>query len=116
MAKRKKRATARRTKLKAAKRRRKAKPMNRATGKKSRKTAKKVVAKTSRSRLSQSKREKPQRQQLRTAVETTVIDVVDEPIPGVVRVTEIEETRVTSPDQDNPVSSRDIPEPDSLGG
>jgi hypothetical protein len=50
-----------------------------------------------------------------SAVETAVIAVVDEPIPGVMRVTEIEESRVTSPDPDDPMSS-DIPEPDSLGG
>lgn len=55
------------------------------------------------------------KQERTAAVETTVIDVVDEPIPGVVRATEIEETRVDSPDPDAPMS-RDIPEPDSLGG
>jgi hypothetical protein len=31
-------------------------------------------------------------------VEEPVIDVVDEPLPGVVRLTEIEETEVTLPD------------------
>jgi hypothetical protein len=31
-------------------------------------------------------------------VEETVIDVVDEPLPDVVRLTEIEETEVTLPD------------------
>jgi hypothetical protein len=34
-------------------------------------------------------------------VEGEIIDVIDEPIPGVVRVTEIEATRVTVPDTDN---------------
>ena len=54
-------------------------------------------------------------QEASPAVATAVIDVVDEPIPDVMRVTEIEETRVTLPDPDAPMS-RDIPEPDSLGG
>jgi hypothetical protein len=31
-------------------------------------------------------------------VEETVIDVIDEPLPGIVRLTEIEETEVTLPD------------------
>jgi hypothetical protein len=48
-----------------------------------------------------SKRDSTQRQELMPAVETVVIDVV--------------ETRVTLPDPDAP-ASRDVPEPDSLGG
>jgi hypothetical protein len=116
MAKRNEVATVRRTKSKAAKGRRGKKPIKRAAGKKSRKTAKKVAAKTSQNHVSRSKRVAPPRRKPMPAVETAVIDVIDEPIPGVVRVTEIEETRVTSADPDGPVSSRDIPEPDSLGG
>jgi hypothetical protein len=33
-------------------------------------------------------------------VEDTIIDVVDEPVPGVVRVTEYETVRITTPKQD----------------
>jgi hypothetical protein len=33
-------------------------------------------------------------------VEDTIIDVVDEPVPGVVRVTEYETLRITTPKQD----------------
>jgi hypothetical protein len=33
-------------------------------------------------------------------VEDTIIDVVDEPVPGVVRVTEYETVRITTPEQD----------------
>jgi hypothetical protein len=117
MAKKSKGITPRRTKSKAAKGRRGKKSIKRAMGKKSRKTGKKAVAKTSRKRVSRSKPAiPPSRRKATPAVETTVIDVVDEPIPGVVRVTEIEETRVISADSDNPVSSRDVPEPDSFGG
>ena len=57
----------------------------------------------------------PHTQEASSAVETAVIGVVDEPIPGVMRVTKIEETRVTLRDPDAPMS-RDIPDPDSLGG
>lgn len=117
MAKRKRRAAARRTKAKLAKGRTRAskRPVKRAIGKKSSKSAKKVATKTSRKRASRTRRVTPSRQEPTPAVETAVIDVVDEPIPGVVRVTEIEETRVTLPDPDAQ-ASRDIPEPDSLGG
>ena len=34
-------------------------------------------------------------------VQGEIIDVVDEPMPGVVRVTEIETTRVTLPNSDD---------------
>jgi hypothetical protein len=51
----------------------------------------------------------------KAAVETAVIDVVDAPIPAVMRVTAIEEICVTLRDPDAP-TSRDIPEPDSFGG
>jgi hypothetical protein len=33
-------------------------------------------------------------------VEDTIVDVVDEPVPGVVRVTEYETVRITTPKQD----------------
>ncbi len=34
------------------------------------------------------------------AVETMVVDVVEEPVPGVITVTEYEETQVTRPARD----------------
>jgi hypothetical protein len=117
MAKRTKHARVRKTKAKVSKKRTQAgkKSVRRAVGKKSRKTAKTSAAKKMRKRVTSLKRVRPHTQEAPSAVETMVIDVVDEPIPGVVRVTEIEETRVTLPDPDAP-TSRDIPEPDSLGG
>ena len=33
-------------------------------------------------------------------VQDTIIDIVDEPLPGVVRVTEIEGVSITTPDED----------------
>lgn len=107
----------RKTKAKVSKKRTQAgkKSVRRAVGKKSRKTAKTLAAKKLRKRVTSRKGVSPHTQEASSAVETAVIDVVDEPIPGVMRVTEIEETRVTLPDPDAPMS-RDIPEPDSLGG
>jgi hypothetical protein len=34
-------------------------------------------------------------------VRDTIVDIVDEPLPGVVRVTEIEEVRVATPDEED---------------
>jgi hypothetical protein len=117
MAKRRKRAMVRKTKAKVARKRTRAskKSVRRAVGKKSGKTAKTLAVKKLRKRVTGRKGASPHTQAASSAVETTVIDVVDEPIPGVMRVTEIAETRVTLPDPDAPMS-RDIPEPDSLGG
>jgi hypothetical protein len=117
MAKRTKRAMVRKAKAKVSKKRTQAgkKSIGRAVGKKSRKTAKTSTAKKLRKRVTRRKRARPYTQEASSAVQTAVIEVVDEPIPGVMRVTEIEETRATLPDPDAPMS-RDIPEPDSLGG
>ena len=35
-------------------------------------------------------------------IEDTIIDVVDEPVPGVVRVTEYETVRMTTPNRGGP--------------
>jgi hypothetical protein len=34
-------------------------------------------------------------------VRDTIVDIVDEPLPGVVRVAEIEEVRVATPDEED---------------
>jgi len=117
MAKRMKRAMLRKAKAKVSKKRTQAgkKSVRRAVGKKSRKTAKTLAAKKLRKRVTSRKGVSPHTQEASSAVETAVIGVVDEPIPGVMRVTKIEETRVTLRDPDAPMS-RDIPDPDSLGG
>lgn len=95
-AKRKKRATVRKTKsqkVKAAK-----KPVKRATSGKSRRTTKRVAAEPSRKWVS-ARKPRPAKQMV-PVVEGEIIDVVDEPMPGVVRVTEIETMRVTVPGSD----------------
>ena len=53
--------------------------ISRATGKKSRKTAKEVVAKPSRKRV---KRARRQATQSTPVIEREIVDVVDEPVPG----------------------------------
>ena len=100
MAKRQKRGSARKSKSKEKMKTAKKPVVKRATGrKKSRGTSKGLSAKTSRKRVSHGKR--PQAQQMTPVVETEIMDVIDEPAPGVVRVTEIEATRVTVPDSDD---------------
>src|SRR5665213_2616185 len=97
MAKRKKRATARKIKskkMKAANR-----VIKRPVGAKSPGTSKKVSPGTSKKRVSP--RKQPQTERMMPVVQGEIIDVVDEPMPGVFRVTEIETTRVTLPDSDD---------------
>ena len=103
MAKRNKRAASRKTKSKAFKRKTTAtkKSVKRATGGKSRRTSKKVAPKKLRKQPSARKRPSPPRKQVVPVVEGEIIDVVDEPVPGIIRVTEVEATRVTVPDSDD---------------
>jgi BRCT domain type II-containing protein len=75
------------------------KTVKRAASKKTRKT--KPAARKRFSGASKYKRTLPRKQTPGVAVvENAVIDIVDEPLPGVVRVTEIEETDVALPDED----------------
>jgi hypothetical protein len=95
MAKQKKRAASRKTKSKKKKVAKKS--AKRAIGRKSRRPAKKMSPKTSQKKKASS-RGQPKTTKMVPVVEGEIIDVVDEPLPGVVRVTEIEATRVTIPD------------------
>lgn len=120
MAKRKKRATVRKTKSKKIKTAKKSvkraasrksrrtskkitakKSVKRGVGRKSRGTSKKVIPGTSKKRVSRPKRVTSQKQQMVPVVEGEIIDVIDEPMPGMVRTTEIEATRVTLPGSDD---------------
>lgn len=69
------------------------KTVKRAVAKRAKKTAKKVAAKGTRKRETKRTRVVP-------VMEDTVVDVVDEPVPGVVRVTEIEEVNVAVSDSE----------------
>ena len=97
MAKRKKRMATRTVKLKLGK----------TGGKANKKVAKRVVPKrakkTSRSSkrgagMTKRARARQQKQPPKAVVLDNVIDVMDEPLPGVLRVTEIEEVSVAVPD------------------
>ena len=120
MAKRKKRATSRKTKSKKMKTVKKS--VKRRVGTKSRRTSKRVAVKKSVKRTvggkspgtskrviprtprkTVSSRKRAQTEQMIPLVQGEIIDIVDEPMPGVVRVTEIETTRVTVPDSDDDV-------------
>jgi len=100
MAKRKKRRTGRKTKSKAfiRKTRTAKKSVKRMGDRKSRRTAK-TTRRTSRKQIS--RRKPTQTEQIVPVVEGEIIDVVDEPMPGVIRVTEIETTRVAVPDSES---------------
>ena len=60
-------------------------------------------AKPKRARVKKAARKKVQRMKQETpAVETVVVDVIDEPVPGVITVTEFEETEVRGIGRDEP--------------
>jgi len=100
MAKRKKRMATRTARLKVGKTR----------GKANKKVTKRVVPRRAKktSRPSKrgagiTKRARARQQKLppKAVVQDNVIDVLDEPLPGVLRVTEIEEVSVAVPDEDD---------------
>jgi hypothetical protein len=99
MAKPKKRLSARKAKLKRGKVRSKLrkKTVKRAAPKKAKK--KRGLSKRNASTAKRA-RERRQRQLPGPTVEDTIVDVIDEPVPGVLRVTEIEEVSVTTPDSE----------------
>jgi len=107
MAKRTKRATARKTKSKGGKARSRAldkRATKRAAPKRARKTIKKTPRKAGSSGVISQTRVRPQKQILEPAaraIETTIVDVIEEPVPGVVTVTEFEAERIVLPDSDD---------------
>jgi hypothetical protein len=104
VASRRKRVTVRRIGSKAAKRPTKVRKKlgKGAVTKKSRRVAKKMVVKTRQKKRATQRTRVRQTKRIPTpVVEDTVIDVVDEPIPGVMRVTEIEEVSVAVPEADD---------------
>ena len=72
-------------------------------GKSSAKPARKKVARRAKPKKRSSKttaRTAPRKAPMAPVVEDTIIDVIDEPIPGVVRVREYETIRTTTPKRD----------------
>lgn len=92
--------TRRTTKSKVGKRRAtiRKKTVKRAVVKPTKKSAKKRTARARRGAVSERIQARRQKRGATPVTETTIIDVVDEPLPGVVRLTEIEEMEVTLPD------------------
>ena len=97
MAKRKKRVAARKAKLKRGSARTK---MRKKVTKRAAPKRAKRASKPSKPSARVAKRVKARQQQRppKPMVEDTIIDVIDEPVPGVLRITEIEEVSVTVPD------------------
>jgi len=93
MASRKKRSTikSRNRKTRATRRKKTAK---RAAVRQTKKSAKKRATKTRRSDPSRRIKSRQQKGGATPVLQETVVDIIDEPLPGVVRVTEIEETEV----------------------
>ena len=77
------------------------KTIKRAAAEAPKKSAKNGTTRARRKELSKRIKARQQKRRATPVVEQTVIDIVDEPLPGVVRVTEIEETDVRVPDNDD---------------
>jgi hypothetical protein len=93
--------TERKTKSTRAKTRTKPrkKALTRAASGKKKKTAKKLAPGRSRRTppLARRQAQRPRRP-AKPVIEDTIVDVIDEPLPGVTRITEIEEVSVAMPD------------------
>jgi hypothetical protein len=68
-----------------------------ASRKKKATSKKRTIKRTARKRVSQRRPTRLRRPA--RVVEDTIVDIIDEPLPGVMRVTEIEEVRVAVPDE-----------------
>jgi hypothetical protein len=99
MASRRKRATTKSkgSKIRATMRK---KTVKRAVAKRTKKSAKKPTRRARRSAVSKRIQARQQKRGATPVVEETIIDVIDEPLPGVVRLTEIEEMEVSVPDSE----------------
>jgi hypothetical protein len=99
MARKKKRVVVKSRRSKGSPKPRK-KTISRATSRKKKAvTKKRAVKKAIRKRVSQPPKARQQSRRPAPIVEDTIVDVIDEPLPGVMRVTEIEEVRVAVPDE-----------------
>jgi hypothetical protein len=77
------------------------KTIKHAAAKRTKKTAKTRAKKARRSPPAKRIQSRQQKPGATPVVEETVVDIIDEPLPGVVRVTEIEETDVRVPDTED---------------
>jgi hypothetical protein len=109
MAKRKKRAKVQ--PKKQAKPRRGRATVRGKTRRVSKKATKRTVATVKPKRVATKKAVRKKEQRMKPpspAVETVVVDVVEEPTPGVITVTEFEETQVTRPGSDETEDERSL--------
>jgi hypothetical protein len=90
MAKRKTKAAMKRTTGKAAKRKRARKVSSSAKGKRKKRT----LGRVKRKRMKGAQKVQATKLPNAPAVETVVVDVIEEPLPGVITVTEFEETEI----------------------
>jgi len=99
MAKRKKKAKAQRTKPATGKSaaRKRARKVSSPT---KRKRAKQALDRAKRKRMKGTQKVRPRKLTNAPAVETVVVDVIEEPLPGVITVTEFEETNIRDVDLD----------------
>jgi sRNA-binding protein len=72
-----------------------------ASRKKKAATKKPNIKKVARKRVPQRPKARQRSERPESVVQDTIVDIVDEPLPGVVRVTEIEEVSVATPDEDD---------------
>lgn len=95
--------TARKTKSKGSQPRSKPhrKSVVRATSSKREKGSKKRLSKTTRKRASRRPQALRRSQGTAPVLQDTIVDIVDESLPGIVRVTEIEEVGVAMPDEED---------------
>ncbi len=76
------------------------KTVKRAVAKPTKKSAKKPTRRARRTGVSKRIQARQPKRGATPVVKETIIDVVDEPLPGVVRLTEIEEMEVSVPDSE----------------
>jgi len=93
-------STTRKSKSKRSKPRSKPRKKSLARSSKAKKAAKKHPKKTPHRSVARRTKSRRKSQGAAPVVEDTIIDIVDEPVPGVMRVTEIEEVTVSADDDD----------------
>jgi hypothetical protein len=110
MAQRKKQAAARRGK--AATRGKTRKPAKSVRGKAAKRTGAKA---TPRKRVTKAKSKRAVAKKVVPTVETVIVDMIEEPVPGVMVVTEFEATAIRGPNvkSEQPEESRDAAPPES---
>ena len=109
MAQKKKRATVRKRKTTTHRKARKASKS--ARGKAVKRAVAKPAPRSARVKKIARKRARPVKSPSTPAVEAVVVDVIEEPVPGVITVTEFEETKVREASKDTEEAEENGPAP-----